>query len=103
MKFTYSYLAQDVSYTKSDGTEISVKDALDELHKTTEGITYEDSSGTKQKLSAITAVGTKIGSTTVDGQSLGWYLFDVSDDGKTAYLVSTPTNWVPDTTKEVRR
>ena len=28
---TYSYLAQDVSYTKSDGTEVSVKDALDEL------------------------------------------------------------------------
>ena len=65
---TYSYLAQDVSYKKSDGTEISVKDALDELHKRTEGITYEDSSGTKQKLSAATAVGTKIGSTTVDGQ-----------------------------------
>ena len=99
---TYSYLAQDVSYTKSDGTEVSVKDALDELHKTTEGITYEDSSGTKQKLSAATAVGTKIGNTTVDGQSLNWYLFDVSDDGKTAYLVSTPTYWVPDTTKEVR-
>ena len=34
---TYSYLAQDVSYTKSDGTEVSVKDALDELYKTTEG------------------------------------------------------------------
>ena len=99
---TYSYLAQDVSYTKSDGTEVSVKDALDELYKTTEGITYEDSSGTKQKLSAATAVGTKIGSTTVDGQKLDWYLFDVSDDGKTAYLVSTPTYWVPDTTKEVR-
>ena len=99
---TYSYLAQDVSYKKSDGTEISVKDALDELHKTTEGITYEDSSGKEQKLSVATAVGTKIGSTTVDGQKLDWYLFDVSDDGKTAYLVSTPTNWVPDTTKEVR-
>ena len=26
----YSYLAQDVSYTKSDGTEISVKEALDQ-------------------------------------------------------------------------
>ena len=30
---TYSYLAQDVSYKKSDGTEISVKDALDELYE----------------------------------------------------------------------
>ena len=67
-----------------------------------EGITYQDSSGTEQKLSVATAVGTKIGSTTVDGQSLNWYLFDVSDDGKTAYLVSTPTYWVPDTTNEVR-
>ena len=28
----YSYLAQDVSYTKSDGTEISVKEALDQLY-----------------------------------------------------------------------
>ena len=28
-------------------------------------------------------------------------MFDVSDDGKTAYLVSTPTYWVPDTTKVV--
>ena len=95
---TYSYLAQDVSYTKTDGTEVSVKDALDELYKTTEG----DSSGIYLKLSAATALGTKIGSTTVDGQSLDWYLFDVSDDGKTAYIVSTPTCWVPDTTKEVR-
>ena len=32
---------------------------------------------------------------------MDWYLFDVSNDGKTAYLVSTPTYWVPDTTKEV--
>ena len=35
-------------------------------------------------------------------RSLDWYLFDVSDDGKTAYLVSTPTYWVPDTTREIR-
>ena len=28
----YGYLAQDVSYTKSDGTEISVKEALDQLY-----------------------------------------------------------------------
>ena len=32
---------------------------------------------------------------------MDWYLFDVSDDGKTAYFVSTPTYWVPDTSKEV--
>ena len=38
----------------------------------------------------------------MDDITLDWYLFDVSDDGKTAYLVSTPTYWVPDTTKEVR-
>ena len=53
-------------------------------------------------------IGTKIGTTAnisgKDGEkgvNLDWYLFDISDDGKTAYLVSTPTYWVPDTTKEV--
>ena len=57
----------------------------------------------KLSIDANTPVGTKIGTTAnIDGQTLNWYLFDVSDDGKTAYLVSTPTYWVPDTTKEVR-
>ena len=70
---------------------------------TTGGITYTDSDNKTQTLTKDTAAGTKIGTTTVDEQSLDWYLFDVSDDGKTAYLVSTPTYWVPDTTKEVRR
>ena len=70
--------------------------------KISEGITYTDSDNKTQTLTKDTAAGTKIGTTTVDGQSLDWYLFDVSDDGKTAYLVSTPTYWVPDTTKEVR-
>ena len=65
--------------------------------KISEGITYTDSDNKTQTLTKDTAAGTKIGTTTVDGQSLDWYLFDVSDDGKTAYLVSTPTYWVPDT------
>ena len=69
--------------------------------KISEGITYTDSDNKTQTLTKDTAAGTKIGTTTVDGQTLDWYLFDVSDDGKTAYLVSTPTYWVPDTTKEV--
>ena len=69
--------------------------------KISEGITYTDSDNKTQTLTKDTAAGTKIGTTTVDGQTLEWYLFDVSDDGKTAYLVSTPTYWVPDTTKEV--
>ena len=73
-----------------------------ESSSTTGGITYTDSDNKTQTLTKDTAAGTKIGTTTVDGQSLDWYLFDVSDDGKTAYLVSTPTYWVPDTTKEVR-
>ena len=65
-------------------------------------ITYTDSAGKTQPLTKGTPAGTKIGTTAnIDGQTLDWYLFDVSDDGKTAYLVSTPTNWVPDTTKEV--
>ena len=65
-------------------------------------ITYTDSAGKTQPLTKGTPAGTKIGTTAnIDGQTLDWYLFDVSDDGKTAYLVSTPTYWVPDTTKEV--
>lgn len=64
-------------------------------------ITYQDADGNTQTLTKDTSVGTKIGTTVVDGQTLDWYLFDVSDDGTTAYLVSTPTYWVPDTTKEV--
>ena len=65
-------------------------------------ITYTDSAGKIQPLTKSTPAGTKIGTTAnIDGQTLDWYLFDVSDDGKTAYLVSTPTYWVPDTTKEV--
>ena len=65
-------------------------------------ITYTDSAGKTQTLTKGTPAGTKIGTTAnIDGQTLNWYLFDVSDDGKTAYLVSTPTYWVPDTTKEV--
>ena len=65
-------------------------------------ITYTDSAGKTQPLTKGTPAGTKIGTTAnIDGQTLNWYLFDVSDDGKTTYLVSTPTYWVPDTTKEV--
>ena len=64
-------------------------------------ITYTDSSGNTKPLTKDTPAGTKIGTTAnIDGQTLNWYLFDVSADGKTAYLVSTPTYWVPDTTKE---
>ena len=75
--------------------------------KVSEEITYTENGETKT-LTKSTAVGTKIGTTAnISGKdgvtvvSLDWYLFDVSDDGKTAYLVSTPTYWVPDTTKEV--
>ena len=75
--------------------------------KVSEEITYTENGETKT-LTKSTAVGTKIGTTAnisgkdgVTGVNLDWYLFDVSDDGKTAYLVSTPTYWVPDTTKEV--
>ena len=69
-------------------------------------ITYTDSAGKPQTLKKDTPAGTKIGTTEnisgKDGETgvnLDWYLFDISDDGKTAYLVSTPTYWVPDPTK----
>ena len=79
---------------------------LNEIDKEIEsylpGVRYKDAKGETKTLTKDTPVGTKIGTTAnIDGQTLNWYLFDVSDDGKTAYLVSTPTYWVPDTTKEV--
>ena len=84
----------------------SYSSEIDKADEGTEGgsgsITYTDSAGKAQTLTKGTPAGTKIGTTAnIDGQTLDWYLFDVSDDGKTAYLVSTPTYWVPDTTKEV--
>ena len=84
----------------------SYSSEIDKADEGTEGgsgsITYTDSAGKAQTLTKGTPAGTKIGTTAnIDGQTLNWYLFDVSDDGKTAYLVSTPTYWVPDTTKEV--
>ena len=69
-------------------------------------ITYTDSSGKTQTLTKDTAVGTIIGTTKnisgKDGEAgvdLDWYLFDTDETTGTAYLVSTPTYWVPDTTK----
>ena len=83
---------------------------LDEIDKEIEsylpGVRYKDAKGETQTLTKDTPVGTKIGTTEnisgKDGETgvkLDWYLFDVSDDDKTAYLVSTPTYWVPDTDK----
>ena len=51
-------------------------------------------------ISEIT-IGTKVGTTKVDGQTLNWYLFYTDKKAKKAYLVSNPTYWVPDTSKEV--
>ena len=68
--------------------------------KVSEEITYTENGETKT-LTTATPVGTKIGTTTVDGQKLDWYLFDTDTTNGKAYLVSTPTYWVPDTTKEV--
>ena len=86
---------------------------LNEIDKEIEsylpGVRYKDAKGETQTLTKDTPAGTKIGTTEnisgKDGETgvkLDWYLFDVSDDDKTAYLVSTPTYWVPDTEKEVR-
>ena len=100
------------AYNKSATEENEVLDYYaNEMEKASIGkgssestpITYTDTNGNTQTLAKDTAAGTKVGTTVVDGQTLDWYLFDVSDDGKTAYLVSTPTYWVPDTTKEVSR
>ena len=98
--------------TNSDGTtditvdgktikvnkDLSIADGTNKGQTGSGNITYTDSDNKTQTLTKDTAAGTKIGTTeNIDGQTLDWYLFDVSDDGKTAYLVSTPTYWVPDT------
>ena len=61
--------------------------------KVSEEITYTENGETKT-LTTATPVGTKIGTTAnisgKDGETgvnLDWYLFDVSDDAKTGYLV----------------
>ena len=79
----------------SDGTAVITKGGYDVTvgdngvtGSSTESITYTDSNGKTQELTKDTPVGTLIGTTTVDGQSVGWY------------LISTPTYWVPDTSKE---
>ena len=69
--------------------------------KVSEEITYTENGETKT-LTTATPVGTKIGTTAnIDEQTLDWYLFDTDETAGKAYLVSTPTYWVPDTTKEV--
>ena len=67
--------------------------------KVSEEITYTENGETKT-LTTATPVGTKIGTTAnIDEQTLYWYLFDTDETAGKAYLVSTPTYWVPDTTK----
>ena len=110
--FNKAKTATRVYKSASENEQIGLDEADKEIEKYmpkegTEGgsgsITYTDSAGKTQTLTKGTPAGTKIGTTAnIDGQTLDWYLFDVSDDGKTAYLVSTPTYWVPDTEKEVR-
>ena len=96
--------AYNKNSSEDEQTGLDEEDKENKKYMPKEGgsITYTDSAGKKQTLTKETPVGTKIGTTAnIDGQTLNWYLFDVSDDGKTAYLVSTPTYWVPDTTKVV--
>ena len=88
----------------SENEQTGLDEADKEIEKYLPGVRYKDAKGETQTLTKETPVGTKIGTTAnisgKDGETgvnLDWYLFDVSDDGKTAYLVSTPTYWVPDT------
>ena len=86
----------------SENEQMGLDEADKEIESYLPGVRYKDAKGETQTLTKDTPAGTEIGTTAnIDGQTLNWYLFDVSDDGKTAYLVSTPTYWVPDTTKEV--
>jgi len=90
--------------SEEEQTELNEIDK--EIERYLPGVRYKDAKGETQTLTKDTPAGTKIGTTEnisgKDGEKgvkLDWYLFDVSDDGKTAYLVSTPTYWVPDTDK----
>ena len=90
----------------SEEEQTELNEIENEIESYLPGVRYKDAKGETQTLTKDTPAGTKIGTTEnisgKDGEKgvkLDWYLFDVSDDGKTAYLVSTPTYWVPDTDK----
>ena len=100
--------AYNKNSSEDEQTGLDEEDKENKKYMPKEGgsITYTDSAGKPQTLKKDTPAGTKIGTTEnisgKDGETgvnLDWYLFDISDDGKTAYLVSTPTYWVPDPTK----
>ena len=93
--------------SENEQTELNEIDK--EIESYLPGVRYKDAKGETQTLTKETPVGTKIGTTEnisgKDGETgvkLDWYLFDVDETEGKAYLVSTPTYWVPDTTKEVR-
>ena len=100
---------KNASENEQTGLDEADKEIAKYMPKEGGSITYTDSSGNTKPLTKDTPTsdyGTKIGTTEnisgKDGETgvnLDWYLFDISDDGKTAYLVSTPTYWVPDTDK----
>lgn len=77
---------------------VSLVKINDTENKENTPVNYEENNETK-KLTKDTKIGTKIGSTIIDGKELDWYLYDTN--GSTAYLIATPSFWVPDTTREV--
>ena len=82
--------------SENEQTELNEIDK--EIESYLPGVRYKDAKGETQTLTKETPVGTKIGTTeNIDGQTLDWYLFDVDETEGKAYLVSTPTPWVPDT------
>ena len=92
----------------SENEQMGLDEADKEIESYLPGVRYKDAKGETQTLTKETPVGTKIGTTEnisgKDGETevkLDWYLFDVDETEGKAYLVSTPTYWVPDTTKEV--
>ena len=61
------------NYQKSAAEEEEGLAIENEIENYLPGIRYIDKDGKTQTLTKDTAVGTKIGTTTVDGQSLDWY------------------------------
>ena len=107
--FNKSKTATRAYKNASENEQMGLDEADKEIESYLPGVRYKDAKGETQTLTKDTPAGTKIGTTEnisgKDGETgvkLDWYLFDVDETEGKAYLVSTPTYWVPDTEKEVR-
>ena len=97
----YSYLAQDVSYTKSDGTEISVKEALDQLYAknpeskpapTTNYTGYYADVNDDGIVDGVIFIDLAYGASGQWGNGDGKYSYSAVTSGLSSYKISTKTS-----------